>query len=95
MAERKTGRAGIRDRDRIKRRDNGLCQECARQGRLTVGHEVDHIIGIAKGGTDDDDNKELLCHDCHATKTATDAGKRPRLTIGLDGVPIGKHHWNG
>lgn len=92
--ERKRGRAAQRDRLRIIKRDNGLCQACLRSGHIAIGHEVDHIIGLAQGGTDEDDNKELLCYHCHAAKTAKDNGKRHRNRIGLDGVPIGPgHHW--
>lgn len=94
MTARVRGRAAQESRQRILKRDNGLCQACLRRGLITIGDEVDHIIGLAQGGTDDDSNKESLCHDCHATKTATDNGKRSKPRIGLDGVPIGDHHWN-
>lgn len=33
------------------------------------GVEVDHIIGRARGGTDDRSNLRGLCHSCHAIKT--------------------------
>lgn len=62
-------------RERIIKRDNGLCQECLRQGRLTqVGHKkfsyyCDHIIPKEEGGTDDDDNLQSLCRSCHTAKT--------------------------
>jgi 5-methylcytosine-specific restriction protein A len=92
MTQRLRGRALQTSNARIKRRDNGLCQACARQGRVTLGHEVDHIIGLAQGGPDDDGNKELLCHDCHSTKTAKDNGKRPKPRIGVDGFPISPGH---
>lgn len=94
MSSRKRGRAGVADRERIRRRDNGLCQSCLRAGRVTLGDDVDHIIGLAQGGTDDDSNKELKCYDCHTDKTARDNGKRTKTRIGADGMPIGDHHWN-
>lgn len=62
-------------RERILRRDNGLCQECLRNGRLTVvGHKpfsayCDHIVPKAEGGTDDDSNLQTLCRACHQAKT--------------------------
>lgn len=62
-------------RERILKRDNGLCQECLRNGLLTpVGHKpysayCDHIINKAEGGTDDDDNLQTLCRSCHTKKT--------------------------
>lgn len=92
--ERVRGRAAQRNRERILRRDSGLCQACLRRQRITIGHEVDHIIGLEQGGSDDDSNKELLCHECHTDKTARDNGKRSKTRFGPDGLPIGDHHWN-
>lgn len=62
-------------RERIIRRDNGLCQECLRSGRVTqVGHVkfsyyCDHIVPKEEGGTDDDSNLQSLCRSCHTAKT--------------------------
>lgn len=33
----------------------------------TTGWEVDHIIPLKKGGTDDPENLRLLCHYCHVS----------------------------
>lgn len=76
--ERKRGSAGVRDRDRIRARDCGLCQECKRKGRTTLGGPVDHIIPLWKGGSDDECNKEVLCVPCHDAKTAREAAERSR-----------------
>jgi 5-methylcytosine-specific restriction protein A len=76
--ERKRGSAGVRDRDRIRARDCGLCQECKRKGRATIGGPVDHIIPLWKGGSDDESNKEVLCVPCHDAKTAREAAERSR-----------------
>lgn len=76
--QRKRGYAGVKDRERIRKRDCGLCQECKRQGRTTVGHPVDHIIPLWAGGSDDDSNKETLCIPCHDVKTAREAKERTR-----------------
>ncbi|WP_312517297.1 HNH endonuclease signature motif containing protein [Massilia sp.] len=50
--------------------------QCLREGRTTVGYPVDHIIALADGGTDDDDNKETLCQPCHDAKSAREARQR-------------------
>jgi 5-methylcytosine-specific restriction protein A len=77
--QRKRGWAGVQDRERIRRRDCGLCQECLRQGRTSVGTVVDHKIPLWKGGSDDDSNKELLCQTpCHDAKSAREAKERAR-----------------
>lgn len=76
--ERKRGSAGVKDRNAIKDRDCGLCQECRRQGKTTIGSEVDHIIELQDGGSDEADNKELLCRPCHEAKTAREATRRAR-----------------
>ena len=42
-------------------RDAYRCALCPR-----AASEVDHIVPIAEGGTDDPSNLRSLCHDCHA-----------------------------
>ncbi|MCP5017615.1 MAG: HNH endonuclease [Ketobacter sp.] len=68
--ERGYGTAWRRLRQIVIRRDQGLCQECQRQGRVTAGNEVDHVTSKARGGTDALDNLQLLCNPCHKAKTA-------------------------
>lgn len=74
--QRKRGWAGVQGRERIRKRDCGLCQECRRQHRVSVGAAVDHIKPLWDGGTDSDTNKELLCQACHDAKTAREAAQR-------------------
>ena len=76
--ERKRGWAGVQDRNRIRARDCGLCQECKRQGRVGIGVAVDHIMPLWKGGSDDDSNKQLICKPCHDAKSAREAAERAR-----------------
>ncbi len=45
-----------------------LCRMCEQSGRLTSATCVDHIVSIVKGGGDDDDNLQPLCHACHNRK---------------------------
>ena len=51
-------------------RDSGLCQQCIRNGRVTAGLDVDHILPKSQGGSDNYVNLELLCRACHNIKTA-------------------------
>lgn len=64
------GHAWARLRESILRRDNGLCQECLRNGRVALATHVDHIIPKSRGGSDDPGNLQSLCVACHKSKTA-------------------------
>ncbi|AWY20093.1 HNH endonuclease [Moraxella bovis] len=64
------GRAWRRLRDEILARDSYTCQCCGRVGgRL----ELDHIVNVAQGGTNDKSNLQILCHSCHKTKTQSES----------------------
>jgi len=69
--ERKRGSAGVRDRDRIRKRDCGLCQNCGHLGSV-----VDHKKPLWAGGSDEDDNKWVLCPVCHDAKSKVEAAQR-------------------
>lgn len=51
------------------RRDKWLCQVCLSHGRPTQATEVDHIRPKSHGGTDDADNLQAICRQCHKAKT--------------------------
>lgn len=74
--KRTRGRAWMTKRERILKRDSGLCQACKAAGRLKLAFEVDHIVELADGGTDDDTNLQSLCVECHKDKT--ERSKRAR-----------------
>lgn len=65
------GRPWRRKRERIFKRDQYLCRcdDCAKLGRIREAHEVDHIVALAHGGTDDDSNLRAINRDCHKAKT--------------------------
>ena len=75
---------------------NPLCAECQKHGKVTVATEVDHIIPLFKGGTEEDNNLQGLCRACHEVKTLADTGKKP-YTQACDktGLPTDSNHpWN-
>lgn len=74
--ERKRGSAGVKDRKRIAARDFGLCVLCTANGFVRRGSVVDHIVPLWAGGSDEDENKQLLCTECHDAKTAREAAVR-------------------
>lgn len=47
-----------------------------------LGTEVDHIVNRAQGGTDDIRNLQLLCKDCHKTKTMNESKEGMRRKHG-------------
>lgn len=63
-----------------------LCRACHAAGRSTVAEEIDHIVPLFKGGTDDFANLQPLCKSCHADKSRQD-GSAEKPEIGLDGWP--------
>ena len=71
-------------------RDQGLCQECKRRGRIRAGQEVHHIIELTEENKHDraiaynPENLETLCSDCHNAKHDRDIG----LKIFIEPVKI-------
>jgi hypothetical protein len=66
---RRTGRyIPFRVKMRVVRRDNYTCQHCDKHLRDNEV-EFDHIIPISKGGSSDEHNIRLTCHDCNADKS--------------------------
>lgn len=60
-------------RETVMRAHGYLCQCCKRAGRYTRAAQVDHIVPKSQGGTNDMDNLEPICDDCHKAKTQREA----------------------
>lgn len=58
----------------VRERDEYLCQSCLRNDRVSPAYEVDHIVPLMAGGTDDPSNLECICKPCHRIKTLKDIG---------------------
>lgn len=52
------------------------CEKCGRRG---VRLELDHIIPIADGGTNEESNLQLLCRPCHLKKTHQEMEYRRKI----------------
>lgn len=50
----------------ILQRDGYACVKC---GNEQGPFDVDHIVPLAEGGTDEPSNKQTLCKPCHDKKT--------------------------
>lgn len=72
--ERGYGWAWQKKRERVIKRDAGLCQPCKRRSHITPGcREVDHITNQARGGGDNEENLQTICSACHKAKTQAEA----------------------
>jgi 5-methylcytosine-specific restriction protein A len=74
-----------------------LCEECTRHDRVTVGTIADHIVPLAKGGTGERSNYQLLCKPCSDAKSLADKGQVAGLRGGTSrtGRPTDPAHpWN-
>ena len=67
------GRELTRIRERIMARDGAACRQCGMMaGRL----EVDHVHPLALGGSESDENRQLLCVACHQIKSKEEGTER-------------------
>lgn len=69
-------------------KEHPLCVRCLKLGKVTAAAELDHILPVCKGGTNDPENLQGLCVECHRDKTNEDLGYKARVEIGLDGWPL-------
>lgn len=86
--ERIRGRRGVALR-KARLQAEPLCRLCKAEGGITLAIVPDHIIPLALGGTDTDDNIRCLCAECHDIATREQFGlKAAKKQIGLDGWPL-------
>ena len=71
---RRYGRAWKRIRDRYIAA-HPLCEQCAKEGRITPAQEVHHILPLSRGGTHAEGNLMALCTPCHSSITAKDGDR--------------------
>lgn len=66
----------------VKRSDTNKREFLKSKGydEVPYGYEVDHIIPLSKGGTDDPSNMQLLTKEQHATKTAKERANNSNST---------------
>lgn len=82
MAERLRGRAAVKQRKR-RLDDDPMCRDCGR-----IADVIDHIIPLARGGLDIDENCRPLCKECHRKRTAEQFGHKLKVGADNDGWPV-------
>lgn len=73
--ERGYGYKWVKLRSQVLKRDCGLCQPCMRAGTVRAAKHVDHIKPKFEGGTDDVENLQAICVECHTEKTLSEAAR--------------------
>jgi 5-methylcytosine-specific restriction protein A len=86
MAERLRGRRAVEQRQRRLQMEP-LCRDCRAKGKITRSTVPDHIVPLAKGGSDEDSNIRCLCAPCHRVRTAEQFGHRRVQPISVEGWP--------
>ncbi|WP_409035529.1 helix-turn-helix domain-containing protein [Novosphingobium sp.] len=76
--KRARGRVGAEQRHR-RLAAEPYCRDCAKVGIKRRAEEVDHIVPLAFGGTDTDDNVRSLCQGCHANRTRAAASLKRQM----------------
>lgn len=98
MTQRLRGRAGQEQRARRLARTDGLCEHCLAEDRVTVATIVNHIVPLAHGGPDTDENTENLCREHDLKVTAEQFGHQHQSRLGAcdaTGMPTDPAHpWN-
>lgn len=88
-----TGRRLVEARLRIWAKDPH-CAMCGKVVQYPGGFELDHILPLSKGGSNEDGNLQVLCADdpgdplsqgCHSLKTGEDMGHKKRARYDSSG----------
>jgi len=63
-------------RFRIMTRDNNRCKLCGANASSGVWLEVDHIVPVHEGGSNEDTNLQTLCKECNVGKYHSSLGHK-------------------
>jgi 5-methylcytosine-specific restriction protein A len=53
-----------------------LCERCLAAGRLVPADHVHHVVPLASGGDNSDENLQSLCKPCHSSITLGETNRR-------------------
>lgn len=68
LVKRPRGRVGADQRAR-RLKAEPLCRDCLAEGMTRPSEEIDHIVPLSQGGSDEENNIRCLCKGCHAYRT--------------------------
>lgn len=68
-----------RVKDRISFKTFDCCAICQRPVVGKLRAEFDHIVSLVLGGENRETNIRLICHECHAPKTALDVKLKAKV----------------
>jgi 5-methylcytosine-specific restriction endonuclease McrA len=71
-------------RQQVVFKQGNLCGEC--KLALTPYFQIDHVIGLQFGGTDDESNLMALCCECHAKKSEAENRCRKRIKAAIQSI---------
>ncbi len=77
VVQRVRGRALMTRRERWFRL-HPLCVKCSARDLVRAATQLDHILPLTDGGSDDPSNWQGLCDDCHEAKTSDENRRRAR-----------------
>lgn len=87
QTKRQTGYGWMKKREAVLRL-SPICYICKAKGKLTLATEVDHVIALINGGTNDMENLKGACQPCHQEKTRLDMGWKQKPEIDVTGWPV-------
>ena len=71
-------------RNEIRNNQNNKCNDC--NNSLSQYYNIDHIIGLQYGGTDNFDNLQALCCECHAKKSLIENSVRNEIRNAINEI---------
>jgi 5-methylcytosine-specific restriction protein A len=72
-----------------------LCAHCRAAGRTRKWDELDHIVPLREGGTNDESNLQGLCYECHAIKSAAESRRANSANLISQNDPRGGQKFLG
>lgn len=95
--ERITGHKWMQIRKLFALSNPQICAECDRQGNVGNGNELDHIVPLWAGGSNDFSNLQWLCYEHHRQKSSKETKMRESGDFNFDNKTSShsRNEWGG